>query len=99
MTKRILIVEDFDDLRDAMSIMFELLGYDVVLATDGREAVAVAGGQGAGHGSGEGGAGAGGADVVAVEGGGTERDLQAGDGVGGSVLGVVAGGADPDVAR
>jgi len=42
MAKTILVVEDFDDVRDAMSIIIELLGYDVVLATDGHEAVAQA---------------------------------------------------------
>jgi len=42
MPKRILIVEDFDDLRDALSIMFDLMGLDVAVAADGREAVAQA---------------------------------------------------------
>lgn len=37
--KTILVVEDFDDVRDAMRILVELQGYKVVTASDGREAV------------------------------------------------------------
>lgn len=37
--KTVLVVEDFDDVRDAMRILVELQGYRVVTASDGREAV------------------------------------------------------------
>ena len=37
--KTVLVVEDFDDVRDAMKILVELQGYEVVTASDGREAV------------------------------------------------------------
>ena len=37
--KTVLVVEDFDDVRDAMRILVELQGYQVVTASDGREAV------------------------------------------------------------
>jgi CheY-like chemotaxis protein len=37
--KTVLVVEDFDDVRDAMKILVELQGYKVVTASDGREAV------------------------------------------------------------
>ena len=39
MAKTILIVEDFDDIRDLMQILIEMLGVRVIEATDGREAV------------------------------------------------------------
>jgi len=38
-SKVVLVVEDFDDIRDAMRILIELQGYQVVEATDGREAI------------------------------------------------------------
>jgi two-component system cell cycle response regulator DivK len=38
-TKTVLVVEDFDDIRDAMKILVELQGYRVLTATDGREAI------------------------------------------------------------
>lgn|SRR5690348_10974667 len=37
--KTVLVVEDFDDVRDAMKILVELQGYKVLTASDGREAV------------------------------------------------------------
>lgn len=37
--KTILVVEDFDDVRDALRILVELQGYQVITATDGSEAV------------------------------------------------------------
>ena len=37
--KTVLVVEDFDDIRDAMRILVELQGYRVLTATNGREAV------------------------------------------------------------
>jgi CheY-like chemotaxis protein len=37
--KTVLVVEDFDDIRDAMKILVELQGYRVLTATDGREAI------------------------------------------------------------
>jgi CheY-like chemotaxis protein len=37
--KTILIVEDFDDIRDLKRILIEVRGYRVIEATDGREAV------------------------------------------------------------
>lgn len=37
--KTVLVVEDFDDVRDAMKILVELQGYNVLTASDGREAV------------------------------------------------------------
>jgi CheY-like chemotaxis protein len=39
MSKIVLVVEDFDDIRDAMRILIELQGYQVVEATDGHEAI------------------------------------------------------------
>lgn len=42
MSKTILIVEDFDDVRQAVQIMLELHGYRVIEATDGHEAVEMA---------------------------------------------------------
>jgi CheY-like chemotaxis protein len=39
MAHTILIVEDYDDTREFMHFMLELFGYDVLEATDGREAV------------------------------------------------------------
>ena len=39
MAKTILIVEDFDDIRDLMRILIEVHGFRVVEATGGREAV------------------------------------------------------------
>ena len=39
MAHKILIVEDYDDTREFMHFMLELFGYDVLEATDGREAV------------------------------------------------------------
>jgi two-component system cell cycle response regulator DivK len=41
-TKTVLVVEDFDDIRDAMRILVELQGYHVLTATDGREAIELA---------------------------------------------------------
>jgi CheY-like chemotaxis protein len=38
-SKTVLVVEDFDDVRDAIKILVELQGYRVVTASDGREAV------------------------------------------------------------
>jgi CheY-like chemotaxis protein len=38
-SKTILLVEDFDDIRDALSMLLELQGYAVIEATDGHEAV------------------------------------------------------------
>lgn len=40
--KTVLVVEDFDDIREAMKILIELHGYDVVEATDGHQAVEMA---------------------------------------------------------
>jgi Response regulators consisting of a CheY-like receiver domain and a winged-helix DNA-binding domain len=37
--KTVLVVEDFEDVRDAMKILVELQGYRVLTASDGREAV------------------------------------------------------------
>jgi len=42
MGRTILVVEDFDDVRDAMRILLELRGYSVVEATDGQRAVELA---------------------------------------------------------
>ena len=42
MAKTILIVEDFDDIRDLMRILIEVHGFRVVEATGGREAVDLA---------------------------------------------------------
>ena len=40
--KTVLVVEDFEDIRDAMRILVELQGYQVITATDGREAISKA---------------------------------------------------------
>jgi CheY-like chemotaxis protein len=40
--KTILLVEDFDDIRDAISMLIELHGHRVVEATDGHEALEMA---------------------------------------------------------
>ena len=42
MAKTILIVEDFDDIRDLMRILIEVHGFRVIEAADGREAVDLA---------------------------------------------------------
>lgn len=39
MVKTILVVEDYDDARQLLKVMLQMLGYRVVEATDGREAV------------------------------------------------------------
>ncbi len=39
MAHTILLVEDYDDAREFMHFMLEFYGYDVIEATDGREAV------------------------------------------------------------
>jgi len=39
MGKTVLVVEDFDDVRNAMKIMVQLSGHRVVEAADGRQAV------------------------------------------------------------
>lgn len=39
MAKTVLVVEDFDDVRNAMKIMVQLSGHKVVEAADGRQAV------------------------------------------------------------
>ena len=39
MQKKILVVEDYEDLRSFMKVLIESYGYHVVEATDGREAV------------------------------------------------------------
>lgn len=39
MAKTILVVEDYDDARQLLKVMLQMLGYRVVEATDGREAV------------------------------------------------------------
>jgi CheY-like chemotaxis protein len=40
--KTILLVEDFDDIRDAVSMLIELHGHNVVQATDGHQALEMA---------------------------------------------------------
>ena len=40
--KTILLVEDFDDIRDAVSMLIEMHGHHVVQATDGHEALEMA---------------------------------------------------------
>lgn len=42
MSKKILVVEDFDDIRKMMKILLELYGYEVLEAADGYEAVETA---------------------------------------------------------
>ena len=42
MQKTVLVVDDFDDIREVLKILIELQGYRVVEATDGREAVQMA---------------------------------------------------------
>lgn len=39
MKKKVMVVEDYDDIRTMMKIMIELYGYEVLLARDGSEAV------------------------------------------------------------
>ncbi len=39
MRKTILIVEDYEDVRDFMKILLESYGYKVIEATDGIEAI------------------------------------------------------------
>lgn len=39
MMKTILVVEDYDDARQLLKVMLQMLGYRVVEATDGREAL------------------------------------------------------------
>lgn len=39
MAKTILVVEDYDDARQLIKVMLQMLGYRVVEATDGREAL------------------------------------------------------------
>jgi two-component system cell cycle response regulator DivK len=41
-TKRILLVEDFDDSRFSLSRLLEIEGYDVIEASDGAQAVSLA---------------------------------------------------------
>jgi two-component system, cell cycle response regulator DivK len=41
-TKKIMVVEDFDDTRSMMKLTLELRGYDVVEAANGQEAVEIA---------------------------------------------------------
>ena len=42
MKKKILVVEDYADTRDVMAIYIEEMGYEPLLATDGKEAVEMA---------------------------------------------------------
>lgn len=42
MNKKILVVEDHDDIRDMMAIFIEELGFEPIVATDGQEAVDLA---------------------------------------------------------
>lgn len=42
MPKTVLLVEDTDDTRELMKIMLEMLGHNVIEATDGSEAVKIA---------------------------------------------------------
>lgn len=42
MSKKILVVEDFDDIRKMMKILLEMYGYEVLEAADGYEAVKTA---------------------------------------------------------
>jgi CheY-like chemotaxis protein len=39
MAKTILVVEDYDDARHLIKVMLQMLGYRVIEATDGREAI------------------------------------------------------------
>jgi CheY-like chemotaxis protein len=39
MAKTILVVEDYDDARQLVKVMLQMLGYRVIEATDGREAL------------------------------------------------------------
>lgn len=39
MSKKVLVAEDYDDVRDMMAILLRLHGFEVVEAVDGREAV------------------------------------------------------------
>jgi len=38
-SKTVLVVEDFDDIRDALKILVELQGYRVITASDGHQAI------------------------------------------------------------
>ena len=42
MSKKILVVEDYDDIRKMMKILLEMYGYEVFEAADGYEAVKTA---------------------------------------------------------
>ena len=42
MSKKVLIVEDYDDARDFMQLLVEGYGYETVTATNGNEAVELA---------------------------------------------------------
>jgi CheY-like chemotaxis protein len=42
MRKKVLVVEDYADTRDVMAIYIEEMGYEPLLATDGKEAVEMA---------------------------------------------------------
>ena len=39
MQKKILVVEDYEDLRSFMKVLIEIYGYNVVEAANGRESV------------------------------------------------------------
>jgi two-component system, cell cycle response regulator DivK len=42
MKKKVMVVDDYDDIRSMMKVMIELYGYEVVVARDGSEAVEAA---------------------------------------------------------
>ncbi|MFN0121327.1 MAG: response regulator [Blastocatellia bacterium] len=41
--KKVLVVDDNDDIRDMLAVLLRMQGYRVVMATDGEEAVKIAG--------------------------------------------------------